>query len=54
MYNEFNNENELQEVDHKILKVKEYSQENNSGTPCNDTAHIKHDMKTSFSGYKNR
>ena len=49
-----NDENELQEVDHKILKVKEYSQENNSGTPSNDTAHIKHDMKTSFSGYKNR
>ena len=49
-----NDENESEEVDHKILKVKEYSQEKNSGTPSNDTAHIKHDMKTSLYGYKNR
>lgn len=49
-----NDENELQEVDHKILTVKEYSQEKNSATPSDETTHIKHDMKTSLSGSKNR
>ena len=49
-----NDENELQEVDHKILTVKEYSQEKNSATTSDETTHIKHDMKTSLSGSKSR
>jgi len=49
-----NDENELQEVDHNILTVKEYSQEKKSATTSDETTHIKHDMKTSLSGSKNR
>ena len=36
------------------MTVKEYSQEKNSATPSDETTHIKHDMKTSVSGSKNR